>query len=88
MKNMKMTESKMCVICAENLQYLRKSHNGKISQQALARILNLSPKTIMNYESAKSSLSAYAVYRLADYYGCTMEELLTKNLLKERTDEV
>jgi len=38
----------------------------------------------MNYENAKSSPMAYAVLRLAVYYGCTMEELLTKNLRKER----
>jgi hypothetical protein len=38
----------------------------------------------MNYENANSSPMAYAVLRLAVYYGCTMEELLTKNLRKER----
>ena len=28
--------------------------------------------------------SAYAVFRLAQYYGCTMEDLLTQNMKKKR----
>ena len=69
---------------ADNLSYLRQAKTPKLSQKAVARILNLPPKTIMNYENANSSPMAYAVLRLAVYYGCTMEELLTKNLRKER----
>ena len=73
MRKAALTEAQIRKHLADNLSYLRQ-----------ARILNLPPKTIMNYENANSSPMAYAVLRLAVYYGCTMEELLTKNLRKER----
>lgn len=75
------------VTLAGNLTYLRHIRSPKLSQKAVARILNLPVKTIKNYENAKSSPAAYAVLRLAVYYGYTMEDLLTKNLRKERTNE-
>lgn len=80
-------ESRMRMVFSENLCYLRKTRKQKISQKALARYLSLPSKTIMNYESGNASLSAYAVYRLADYYGYSMEEILTKNLSEERRNE-
>ena len=38
----------------------------------------------MNYENGHTLPSAYAVFRLAQYYGCTMEDLLTQKYEKER----
>ena len=74
MRKAALTEAQIRKHLADNLSYLRQAKTPKLSQKAVARILNLPPKTIMNY----------AVLRLAVYYGCTMEELLTKNLRKER----
>lgn len=37
----------------------------------------------MNYENGHTLPSAYAVFRLAQYYGCTMEDLLTQNMKKK-----
>ena len=37
----------------------------------------------MNYENEHTLPSAYAVFRLAQYYGCTMEDLLTQNMKKK-----
>ena len=79
MRKAALTEAQIRKHLADNLSYLRQAKTPKLSQKAVARILNLPPKTIMNYENANSSPMAYAVY-----YGCTMEELLTKNLRKER----
>ena len=79
MRKAALTEAQIRKHLADNLSYLRQAKTPKLSQKAVARILNLPPKTIMNYENANSS-----PIRLAVYYGCTMEELLTKNLRKER----
>ena len=84
MKQTVYSETHLRKCLAENLTYLRHCKHPRLSQKAVARILNLPQKTIMNYENANSSPMAYAVLRLAVYYGCTMEELLTKNLRKER----
>lgn len=81
----RITEADMCQTLAGNLRYLRKSRSKQISQKALARILNLPTKTILNYESGHTSPSAYAVFMLAGYFECTVEELLTKHLY-ERTN--
>lgn len=78
----RLTEQEMRAILASNLCYLRRSKKG-ISQEALARTLTLSRKTIMNYEAGKVSPAAYVVFSLAGYYGCTMEELLTKELYRK-----
>lgn len=77
-----LTEHEMRAILASNLRYLRQNKN-KVSQETLARILKLSRKTIMNYEAGKVSPAAYVIYNLACYYGCTMEELLTKKLYRK-----
>ena len=84
MRKAALTEAQIRKHLADNLSYLRQAKTPKLSQKAVARILNLPPKTIMNYENANSSPMAYAFLRLAVYYGCTMEELLTKNIIKER----
>ena len=77
-----LTEPEMYALLAKNLSYLRKSQGG-LSQKTVARILHLPPKTFMNYENCRATPRDYAVLKLADYYGCSVEDLLTKNL-KER----
>ena len=38
----------------------------------------------MNYENCRTTPLAYAVLKLADYYGCSVEDLLTKNLTERK----
>ena len=78
-----LTEPEMYALLAKNLSYLRKSQGG-LSQKTVARILHLPPKTIMNYENCRTTPIAYAVLKLADYYGCSVEDLLTKNLTERK----
>ena len=78
-----LAEPEISAILAENLAYLRKTRSKQLSQKALARLLSLPRKTIMNYENGRTAPHAYAVLRIAAYYGCTVEELLTEHL-KER----
>jgi len=83
LRNTFYTEAELRKTLAENLVYLRKSKQTKLSQKAVARLLHLPEKTIMNYENGHTLPSAYAVFRLAQYYGCTMEDLLTQNMKKK-----
>ena len=78
-----LTEPEMYALLAKNLSYLRKSQGG-LSQKTVGRILHLPPKTIMNYENCRTTPLAYAVLKLADYYGCSVEDLLTKNLTERK----
>ena len=78
-----LTEPEMYALLAKNLSYLRKSQGG-LSQKTVARFLCLPPKTIMNYENCRTTPLAYAVLKLAHYYGCTVEDLLTKNLTERK----
>lgn len=78
-----LTEPEMYALLAKNLSYLRKSQGG-LSQKTVARILHLPPKTIMNYENCRSTPFAYAVLKLAAYYGCSVEDLLTKDLTERK----
>ena len=78
-----LTEPEMYALLAKNLSYLRKSQGG-LSQKTVARILHLPAKTIMNYENCRATPLAYAVLKLADYYGCSVEDLLTKNLIERK----
>ena len=78
-----LTEPEMYALLAKNLSYLRKSQGG-LSQKTVARILHLPPQTIMNYENCRATPLAYAVLKLADSYGCSVEDLLTKNLTERK----
>lgn len=80
MTNGPVTEDAMRGIFASNLCYLRKSRRWQLSQKTLARILHIPRKSIINYESGRSLPPTYITYRMAAYFGCTMEELLTEKL--------
>lgn len=82
MERMKEYETRR--VFANNLAYLRKSRDYRLSQAALARILNLSEYTINNYEQCRAAPSAYVVMTVASYFGCTMEELITQNLSRRK----
>ncbi|BFK89669.1 helix-turn-helix transcriptional regulator [Blautia producta] len=69
-----------------NLRYLRKSMSNRMSQKSLARILNLPPYSIRNYELGRTFPNAHAAYVIAAYFHCTVEDLLTKDLERKRRD--
>ena len=50
MRKAALTEAQIRKHLADNLSYLRQAKTPKLSQKAVARILNLPPKTIMNYD--------------------------------------
>lgn len=74
------SEAEMRTMLSMNLRYLRKSRTPALSQKSLERILQLPAQTIKNYESEKSSPSAVVLFRVASYFGYTVEDLLTKKL--------
>ena len=71
-------------IFASNLMNLRSARRFRLSQAALATYLNLSPYCINNYEQCKSSLNAYNIMLIADYFGRTMEEILTVKIFERK----
>ena len=83
----KAPETEIQDIFSSNLRFLRKASAPGLSQNALARILQVPRGSYLNYESGKSLPPVYVVYCMAAYFGYTMEELLTTNLKKERTDD-
>lgn len=75
-----LTELQMNELFAHNLRFLRLSQEHPISQKALSRILKVSRKTIVRYESGNGLLSAHTIYLIANYFNYSIEELLTKKL--------
>ena len=80
MRNHQITEEEMRGVLAANLSYLRKSKRWRLSQKTLAKILHVPRKAIMNYESGKVLPPTYVTYRMALYFCCKMEELLTEKV--------
>ena len=80
MRDYQMTEEEMREIFAANLSYLRKSRQWRLSQKTLATILHVPGKAVLNYESGKVLPPTYITYRMALYFCCTMEELLTEKV--------
>lgn len=69
-----------------NLRYLRKTMANRMSQKSLARILNLPPYSIRNYELGRTLPNAHTAYVIATYFHCTVEDLLTKDLSRKGRD--
>ena len=80
MRDYQITEDEMRKIFAATLSYLRKSKRWRLFQKTLAKILHVPRKAIMNYESGKILPPTYITYRMALYFCCTMEELLTEKV--------
>lgn len=80
MANNPVTEEEMCEIFSSNLRYLRKSRRWRLSQKTLARILHIPRKSIIHYESGRTLPPTYITYRMAAYFGYSMEELLTEKI--------
>ena len=62
MRKAALTEAQIRKHLADNLSYLRQAKTPKLSQKAVARILNLPPKTIMNYDEDIKDVSMYQYY--------------------------
>ena len=80
MRDHDLTEEEMRQIFSANLSYLRKSRGWHLSQKTLAKILHVPRKAVMNYESGRILPPTYITYRMALYFCCTMEELLTERI--------
>jgi transcriptional regulator with XRE-family HTH domain len=66
---------------AGNLKFLRKKA-GK-TQDALSSEVNIGRTTIANYEASISEPNLETLLTFANYFGVTMDELLSKNLTAE-----
>lgn len=82
----KITEVTTQDLFMRNLRYLRESMSNRISQKSLARILNLPPYTIRNYELGRTFPNAHTAYIIATYFHCSVEDLLTKDLTRKGRD--
>lgn len=58
----------------ENLKLLRKEK--KIGQDVLAKILNISAKTVSHWETGYTEPSVLQLIQLADYFEITIDELV------------
>ena len=68
---------------ANNLQALRKTH-GNLSQEALADQMNVSRQTVSKWESGAAYPEVDKLAALADYFHCTLDQLLREDLNKKR----
>lgn len=72
---------------ALNLRRLRAQHIPKLSQAHLARNLRVSRSSYALYELGKRIPKAPVLYRAAQYFGVTVEELLTEPIVVEERGE-
>ena len=68
---------------SNNLQALRKTR-GNLSQEALADTLNVSRQTVSKWESGAATPEVDKLIALADYFHCTLDQLLRDDLNKTR----
>ena len=71
---------------ARNLKYLRLRRNPSISQQYLATRLQVSTRSISYYESGQYLPPAHVLCGIAEYFGCTVEDLLSNKLPAKKED--
>lgn len=67
---------------SQNLQYLRKSLEGKVSQEKMADELDIKKSTLSSYESGRAEPRYSDLLRLATYFKVSIDDLLTKDLAK------
>lgn len=58
---------------AANLRALRARKH--VSQGEVAQAIGVDPNTVSNYELGNTSPSYLVVWKLADYYGVTLDEI-------------
>lgn len=67
---------------SQNLQFLRKSLEGKVSQEKMADELDIKKSTLSSYESGRAEPRYADLLRLATYFKVSVDDLLTKDLAK------
>ncbi len=72
-------------IISSNLSKLRKKR--KLTQLELATKFNFSDKTISKWESGESLPNIEVLCKLAEFYGITLNELITENLEVDEIDK-
>lgn len=72
---------------AFNLRRLRLSADDKLTQAKLAKKLGVSRNTYAGYEAGTRFPPAWFVYCTADYFKVTVDELVGKQIQKERTKQ-
>lgn len=65
---------------ARNLRYLRTSRTFNMSQEALARKIGITPKSISRYETGICLPPSHVLAALSKYFGYSMDELLAERL--------
>lgn len=65
---------------ARNLRYLRTSKICGISQEALARKIGVTPKSISRYETGICLPPSHVLAAFSKYFGYSMDELLAERL--------
>ena len=70
-----MDEMNLRAVIAENLSYYRRQKG--LTQAALAEILNYSDKSVSKWERGDGLPDVMVLYSLAEYYGVTLNDLVT-----------
>jgi len=64
----------MVQICRNNLRQLREQ--ADISQEKLARVIDVSKNTIMNWESHSNDIPATKLVTLAEFFECSIDDVM------------
>ncbi len=65
---------------SQNLQFLRKSLEGKVSQEKMADELMIKKSTLGSYESGRAEPRYADLVKLSEYFKVTIDELLKEDL--------
>lgn len=60
----------------KRVRAIRETQTPRISQDALARILDLKRTSITNIESGRQKMTVETVYRLCDHFGLAIDEVM------------
>lgn len=75
--NISKDEEKLKVNLAENIRFLRLTHNPRITQVELAKKLGITQKSISNYEQARCLPPTYVLAAIADLFHLSLDDLLS-----------
>lgn len=75
--NISKDEEKLKVNLAENIRFLRLTHNPRITQAKLAKKLGITQKSISNYEQARCLPPTYVLAAIADLFHLSLDDLLS-----------
>lgn len=75
-----MTEQEFLRAVAEKLTFYRKDKG--VTQSELASMLNYSDKSVSKWERGEGLPDAYVLYRLAEYYGISVNDLISDDAPK------